>query len=109
MSNEEINNRIKIQSTEFDRKRKLDDKSRNMLRKEYSAGVSVSVLSAKYGISAHTVKYNADDTYRKLFNQKRSGGKYKDNHTGRTIFFDDLAMYKKSLVKSNKLKVSDLF
>nr|DAD82716.1 MAG TPA: Protein of unknown function (DUF2481) [Siphoviridae sp. ctrpg19] len=107
LNNDRVNELIKIQSTEFDRKRKLTDAMRDAMRKAYKNGVSLKELSEKYDITTLAVRYNVDDDYREEYNKKRSR-KYKDNHSGRTIFPDDLAEYKKSLIREKKIKVYGL-
>lgn len=104
---DEINSLIKIQSTEFDRKRKIDDFTRCLMREDYNNGASISKLSNKYGVSSHAVRYNVDDNFREEYNRKRSK-KYKDNHSGRTIFPADLAEYKRTLIKNKKIQVAGI-
>lgn len=107
MDNDRINELVKIRGTEFDRNRKLMDSTLKMMRKEYANGASMNSLATKYGVSDFAVRYNVDDKFRAEHNKKRSK-KYADNHSGRTIFPDDRAEYKKDLIRAKKIKVAGL-
>jgi hypothetical protein len=101
----EIDELIKIQSTEFDRKRKYDDAHIALIRKEYKDnGLSVSEIARKYSMNYTTVRYNVDDHFKATHNAKRDG-----KHTGVDVCdFMNRVEYKKQLIKSKKIKVAHL-
>lgn len=103
--NFEIDELIKIQSTEFDRKRKYDDIHITLIRKEYKEnGLSISEIARKYSMNYTTVKYNVDDYFKTIYNAKRDG-----KHTGVDVCdFMNRVEYKRQLIKSKKIKVAHL-
>lgn len=103
--NEKIDSIIKIQSTEFDRKRKYDDTQIAIIRKEFlENGMSVSDIAHKYNMNYTTVRYNVDDNFKASYNKKRDG-----KHSGVDVCdFLNRVAYKKSLIKNKKIKVLEL-
>ena len=100
MSDFELDKAIKIQGTEFDRKRKLTDESIKRMRLLYNQGYTIISLAEMFNTSYLTVKYNVDDDFKSLYNATRSGA-----HTGITkLDFTNRVMYKRDLVLNNKIK-----
>ena len=101
---ETIDEKIKIQGTEFDRKRKYDKKIISKLKKEFQSGMSVNEIANKYDMNYTTVKYNVDPEFKKKYNETRNG-----KHTGVDKYtFEDRVNYKKALVKGKKIKVAGI-
>ena len=96
--------RVKIQGTEYDRKRKYNFKIISEMKLDYAFGMSISEISKKYRIPYNTVAYNVDEEFKMRFNAKRNG-----KHTGvDTITDEDRIQYKRSLVKNKKIKVAGI-
>ena len=95
--------KVKIQGTEFDRKRKYDFKTVEDMRYLYIVkGKSISEISKIFEIPYTTVAYNVDEDFKVNFNAKRSG-----KHTGKdNITKENRAQYKRYLVKKKKIKVA---
>lgn len=100
MSDIEVDKAVKIQSTEYDRKRKLTDEAIKRLRLLYKEGYTIVCLAEMFNTNYLTVKYNVDDEFKATYNANRSGA-----HTGITNYdFNNRVMYKKDLVLREKLK-----
>lgn len=97
-----IDTKIKIQGTNYDRKRKYTKEFFNQLKSEFDNGASIKELSVKYSMRADTIRYNIDSQYRSRYNARRKKG----THPVGTMDFDNRVAYKKKLVKSKKIKVS---
>ena len=102
---EMIDEKIKIQGTSFDRKRKLDSKQMKKLQFDFAEGISVKDLSIKYGVSEWIVKYNTDPEF-KAHQLKLREGKSKTHKN--IMGFENRVAYKKSLVKEKKIKVAGI-
>ena len=101
LNDAELDSKVKIQGTEFDRKRRYSDNTLKKMRKLYKKGNSFSEIAQKIGASVAIVRYNVDDEYRKRFNQKRSG-----KHTGLDMVTrENRIQYKRELVSKGKIKI----
>ena len=99
-----LDEKVKIQGTIFDRKRKYDDKTINSLKRDFNNGMSVSEIASKYNMNYTTVRYNVDPTFKKNYNEKRDG-----KHTGVDVYdFSDRVNYKRYLVSKKKIKVAGI-
>ncbi len=104
LSNTVIDKIVKIQGTNYDRKRVLTDKDRKKMLKLYSKGLSVQALAQRFNVSECCVKYNVVPNWKTIFNATRSG-----LHTGvNNITANDRALYKRTLVKRRKIKTKML-
>ena len=100
---EMIDEKIKIQGTSFDRKRKLDSKQMKKLQFDFAEGMSVKDLSIKYGVSEWVIKYNTDPEF-KAHQLKLREGKSKTHKN--IMDAENRVNYKKYLVKAKKIKVA---
>lgn len=105
MCNEELDSKIFIQGTEFDRKRKLTKKQLNNIKNDLALGFSIKFISHKYGVSEWVIKYNTDEVF-KAHQLELRKGKSK-THTN-TFDAENRANYKRYLVKKRKLKVENI-
>ena len=99
-----IDNKVKIQGTNFDRKRKYTKEFFNQLRSEANNGATIKELARKYSMHEMTIKYNIDDAFRKTYNSRRKKG----THAIGIMDFANRVTYKKNLVKTKKIKVSGI-
>ena len=89
MPNEELDKEIKIEGTQYDRKRLYTDAEIKQWRKLYNNGngLTLSELSKKFNVPYNTIHYHVDDLFRLIFNKNRNGA-----HTGvDKITLDDRA------------------
>ena len=101
---ETIDEKIKIQGTPFDRKRKYSPRVIEMITKEYNEGKSIKEIALKYSMNYTTVKYNVDPEFKRQYNEKRNG-----KHTGvDNCTFEDRVNYKKMLIKKKQIKVAGI-
>lgn len=92
---------VKIQGTEFDRKRVLTDKQITYAKKLLSKGYAITHVAKLLGTSYTVVRYATDEEYRNLCISRVSG-----NHTGTThCTVKDRIDYKKQLVALGKVTV----
>ena len=102
MPNINLDKEIKIQGTQFDRKRHYTDADIKKWLKAHNSGMSISEISKKFEVSYATVKYNIDDIFRISHIKSLSG-----LHTGIDhITLSDRAIYKRNLLKKRKIKIS---
>lgn len=94
LNDEALDKAVKIQGTDYDRKRKVKKSDVKMMKKLYKKGYSYSAIASVFGVSYSTVKYNIDDNYRLLYNFFRDG-----THTGKThLSKSNRVSYKRELV-----------
>lgn len=102
---EMIDEKIKIQGTTYDRKRKLTDKQVKKLIKDISDGMSIEEAALKYRVSEWVVRYNSNPDFKKHQLDLRKGkSKAHDNY----MDFEDRVNYKRLLIKEKKIKVADI-
>ena len=99
-----IDSKVKIQGTNYDRKRKYTKEFFNQLKSEYNNGATIKELATKYSMNQLTIKYNIDSQFRAQYNAKRKKG----THAVGVLDFDNRVAYKKELVKTKKIKVSGI-
>lgn len=97
----EVDQLVKIQGTQYDRKRKLTDKDIKIIKKLISHGDSIDYIAAIFGVTEHTIKYNIDSEYRQHSINIRSGKHY--GETTKDII--DRASYKRHLILKRKIKI----
>ena len=93
---------VKIQGTEFDRKRKFTDAQVSKMKELLSEGTSAKDVAKYFRCSLHTMLYNTSEEYRRAAIEKRSG-----KHTGVThMDFDNRVAYKRELIKTKKIDIA---
>ena len=97
-----LDQKVKIQGTEFDRKRKLSKDQLLKIQEDVRQGMSVKEVALKYKVSEWIVRYNTDSAFRAHQIELRSG-----KHTGvTTMDFEDRVAYKRKLIQKKKLNVN---
>ena len=97
----EIDQLVKIQGTQYDRKRKLTDKDIKRITKLLASDVAIEDVAAMYAVTVHTIKYNTDANYRQHSIKIRSG-----KHYGETIMdMLNRAAYKRTLALKKKIRI----
>lgn len=100
LSASEINKKILVVGTNYDRRRKLTNKDINGIRKMYKKRRAISDIALRYGVSCTTIKYHLFENYKTELNLRRK------DYINNTIYsFDcqeELAEYKRNLILDNK-------
>lgn len=101
LDDKQLDVKVKIQGTKYDRKRKISDWTIRRMKWMSKLGKSPVEIANKLGLSITGVKYNIDPEFKRLHNERRNGA-----HTGTThITTADRIAYKRSLVSKGKIGV----
>ena len=65
LSDKDVDNAIKISGTQYDRRRKLNDKQLAKARKLFNRGYSLEYIASRFGVRTCTIRYHVDDEYRR--------------------------------------------
>ena len=99
LTDEALDKKVKIQGTQYDRKRKVTDKTISKMKSLASSGKSISEIASKLGLNYMTVKYNVDPAFKAIYNATRNGA-----HTGKDkITMKDRISYKRQFVAAGKI------
>ena len=99
MTDEAVDKKVKIQGTEFDRKRKISKATLRKMLSLKSKNKTVAEIARQLGLCYHTVRYNIDPEFRKIYNATRDG-----RHTGKNhITVKNRVAYKRELVAAGKI------
>lgn len=102
LSNSALNENVKIQGTDYDRRRKLSNKDiYNIKRSAKSKSFDANVVAERYGVAASTIKYHVDEAYKAEANKKRVENGFNSNRDD-SVYRMDLANYKRSLLRVGK-------
>ena len=102
MDDQTIDMKVKIQGTNFDRKRKYSKELFETMKLELANGATVKELASKYSMNEMTIRYNTDAEFRKQYNEKRKKG----THAVGVMDFANRVDYKRDLVRTKRIKVS---
>lgn len=103
LSDEILDQKVKIQGTEFDRKRKCTKDQLLSIQEDIRRGMSVKEVAKKHQVSEWIVRYNTDSNFKAHQIALRS--KKSKAHIN-TMDFEDRVAYKRRLVKRKKIQVS---
>lgn len=99
MIDSQLDRTVKIQGTDYDRKRKYSSKIVKKMNNLLTKGKTISEVAKEFGCNPLTVKYNTDKAFREAFNAKRNGA-----HTGKDkITVANRVAYKRKLIAQGKL------
>lgn len=111
LDDSDLDRAVKIQGTQFDRKRKLNDAQKKRIEKLFSSGsCSLEELAEMYNVDYRTIRAYIDPTYREHVNNLSRSWYEKTHYNGHTpeelkrSMLDRIA-YKRKLVKKRKIKV----
>lgn len=95
-----LDQKVKIQGTQFDRKRKLKDKDWKKVQRLLKKGLDYKQIAEVFGVTPHCIRYGVDEEYRLHSIEIRSG-----KHTGvDTCTFENRVEYKRNLIQKRKIK-----
>ena len=77
MKDYQLDAAVKIQGTDFDKKRVVTKKMLQRMKKMETKGKTYSEIAEKFNVTPRTVRYNLDSAWREYYNATRSGA-----HTG---------------------------
>lgn len=99
LTDDKLDEVVKIQGTQWDRKRKVTPDLAKQMSKMIKKGKKVSEIAEKFNLSDCAVRYNTDPIWRANFIASKSG-----KHTGKDhITVKNRVAYKRSLVAQGKL------
>ena len=99
-----LDSKVTIQGTQFDIKRKFNDKQLDQIQDRISKNIPIETIAKEFNVSEWVIKYNTDLKFREHQLQLRSG-----KHTGvDTMTFENRVNYKRNLIKDKKIKVVGL-
>ena len=102
LDDEILDQKVKIQGTEFDRKRKLTQKELLSMQNDIMNGLSVKQASIKYNVSEWIVRYNTDSSFRAHQLKVREG---KSKAHPQEMDFENRVAYKRALIQKKKINV----
>ena len=102
LDDEVLDQKVKIQGTEFDRKRKLTQKELSSMQNDITNGLSVKAIAIKYNVSEWIVRYNTNSDFR-AHQLKLREGKSKTHE--QTMDFSDRVAYKRQLIQKKKINI----
>ena len=99
-----LDSKVIIQGTQFDRKRKLNDKQLDQIQDRLSKNIPIEAIAKEFNVSKWVIKYNTDPSFREHQLMIRMG-----KHTGEdNITFENRVNYKRSLIENKKIKVAGI-
>lgn len=99
MNDRELDKAVKLEGTNYDRRRKVTFETVKKMKLLLSKGRSLEQIAEKFEIAYATVRYNLDSTYRAEVNARRKFYKYSEPKTTMT----QRVSYKRALVAEGKL------
>ena len=72
MTDFEIDKVVKIEGTDYDRRRKLSTKDVAKIQRDYKKGKSITQLSLKYNVAYGTIHYHVDKVFKENIKKKRN-------------------------------------
>lgn len=99
LNDSDLDKAIKIQGTEFDRKRKISNSTIKKMGSMSKKNKDYKEIAKKLGLSNRDVRYHVDPQWKAMYNARRSG-----KHTGKdNITKLDRVQYKRTLVAEGKV------
>lgn len=89
---------VRLEGTDYDRRRKLSTQDVVKIRKAYVAGYSITKLASMFGVSYLTIKYHIDEDFKTDIKKRRAC--YAPSAYDATAQRRDRIAYKKSILKS---------
>ena len=101
LADAQVDEKVKIQGTDYDRKRVMTTKMINRANKLLKEGKKPFEVASKLKVSLKAIRYNTEPEYRASILANASG-----KHTGTdTMTFDNRVAYKRKLVKWNRVTI----
>lgn len=102
----EIDKIVKIQNTQYDRRRKLSDIDLLVITERINKGENIKSIANDYNVDYRTIKYYVDPTYRKIrIKQSYTNNPTKYTSEQKLNMKINRINYKKSLIDNNLMNV----
>lgn len=98
----ELDRAVRIQGTNYDRRRKVTKSMKRRMTQMHDAGKSYSVIAEYFGVTPCAVRYNLDEDYKKEINAKRKF--YAHNTVPDGTELAERAAYKRGLLKNRNFR-----
>lgn len=98
LSDSAIDKAVRIQGTNYDRRRKVTKQMQFRMMQMLNAGKSVNTIAEHFSVTPHTVKYNTDESYNSWYKKNRTNNRYYTVHSSGA----ERGAYKRNLLKSRK-------
>lgn len=100
-----LDKKVKIQGTQYDRKRRLNDKDLKKIQKLLTKrGFTLDEVAALYNVDKRTIRYHLDEDYRRIRIEQSTG-----KHTGIDVYtFANRVEYKRYLIQKRKIKAKTI-
>ena len=98
LSDNKLDKVVKIQGTNYDRKRKVTKQMQYRMMQMLNAGKSYKTIAEHFDVTPHTVKYNTNPEYKKWWNTTRDGKHYGPNLSDSK----ERGAYKRELLRTRK-------
>ena len=95
-SDSNVNQKVKIQGTKFDRKWTIDQKVVEKMKWLKSCGLNTNQIATMCGVSWPVAKYHTDPEYRYTHNRMKNS-----KHYGERSGISERANYKRRLLRAN--------
>jgi len=98
LSDNQLNKAVRIQGTDYDRRRKVTKEIKYRMQRMYDSGKDYKYIANHYGVAPNTVRRNLDESFRRNEDLAR---KYR----ARSSSIKDwrgLSLYKRALIERNK-------
>lgn len=105
-SDSRIDSMVKIQGTNYDRRRKVTKSMRHRMQQMRDAGKSYFKIGERFGVTAKTVRYNLDEAFRQYdIDTRKQRAKKKPAKPRLTPEeLADRASYKRSLMQNKNFR-----
>ena len=102
MDDRTLDKNVKLEGTDYDRRRVLTNNDVKRIRKMYDEGHSYAELSKLYGVASDTIKYHVNENFKNYINTIRST--YTNNScVNKKRAATERARYKRDLVSKGVL------
>ena len=96
MTDFEVDRTIKLEGTNYDRRRKLTVQDVAKIKRAYCRGASIFSLAKSYNVSYIAIKYHVNEEFKKSLNKRRND--YAHSYQDQIAARNDRVAYKRSIV-----------
>lgn len=110
-SDTKIDSMVKIQGTNYDRRRKVTKSMKRRMQQMYDAGKSYYAIAEHFSVDPRTVRYNLDEAFRKYdieLRTKRAKKKPSHSHTTPEKLANRAA-YKREIIQNKNARKAVVF
>lgn len=104
LSDTKLDHAVKIQGTNYDRKRKVTKQIQQRMMQMLKAGKTVNEIAEHFSVVPQTVRYNTDPEWKASYNASRSG-----KHYGTNSNVKDRVSYKRELLENRNSRKAVIY